>query len=55
MRASLVRQGLTPLPACPLALGAVIVIGSNKLGIWSPLNPVFTFVLLLQARACAAV
>lgn len=29
-------------------IGGVIVIGSNKMGLWHPLNPVFTFVLLLQ-------
>ncbi|KAL4436934.1 hypothetical protein ABPG75_004073 [Micractinium tetrahymenae] len=39
---ALLRMGLMP------AVGAVIVIGSNKLGLWTPLNPVFTFVLLLQ-------
>ncbi len=45
-----------PRPAPPnpahefLAPGCIIVIGSNKLGMWHPLNPVFTYVLLLQAR-----
>eukprot|EP00890_Picochlorum_soloecismus_P004192 jgi/Picsp_1/4774/NSC_02142-R1_auxin efflux carrier len=30
------------------SLGAVIIIGSNKLGIWTPYNPVYIIILLLQ-------
>lgn len=39
---ALIRMGIMPV------IGGVIVIGSNKMGLWHPLNPVFTFVLLLQ-------
>lgn len=44
---------MTCMAASPtLPPGGVIVIGSNKMGLWHPLNPVFTFVLLLQASPC---